>query len=112
MGATSIAQYFIGELLHPPRASFIGGFRGITRSAIAPGSWRKIMAYTYDITIRCKTPEEREIVLETIDEGVADSQSKNLIELEIVRYRGENPNTYFSESDGGVKTRYSEAVIT
>ena len=60
------------------------------------------MAYTYDITIRCKTPEERDIVLETIDEGVADSQSKNLIELGIVRYRGENPNTYFSESDGGV----------
>ena len=69
------------------------------------------MAYTYDITIRCKTPEERDIVLETIDEGVADSQSKNLIELGIVRYRGENPNTYFSESDGGVKTRYSESVI-
>ena len=44
MGATSIAQYFIGELLHPPRASFIGGFRGITRSAIAPGSRRKIMS--------------------------------------------------------------------
>ena len=44
MGATSIAQYFIGELLHPPRASFIGGFRGITRSANVPGSWRKIMS--------------------------------------------------------------------
>ena len=35
---------FIGELLHPPRASFIGGFRGITRSANVPGSRRKIMS--------------------------------------------------------------------
>ena len=44
---------------------------------------------TYNITIKCDSIEERDIVLEKVDELVPDN---------IVRYRERN-NVFFSEND-------------
>ena len=47
------------------------------------------MSDTYNITIKCDSIEERDIVLEKVDELVPDN---------IVRYRERN-NVFFSEND-------------
>ena len=48
-----------------------------------------MMSDTYNITIKCDSIEERDIVLEKVDELVPDN---------IVRYRERN-NVFFSEND-------------
>jgi len=69
------------------------------------------MKYTYDITVRCKNREERDMVLEMIDKGTLDTyfDTETLIDKGIVKYK--DSNVYFSESENGVKVRYSEAEI-
>lgn len=47
------------------------------------------MSDTYNITIKCDSIEERDIVLEKVDELVPDN---------IVRYKERN-NVFFSEND-------------
>ena len=46
------------------------------------------MSDTYNITIKCDSPEERDIVLEKVDELISDN---------IVRY-GDRNNVFFSEN--------------
>tara|TARA_R110002012_G_scaffold315230_1_gene528749 strand:- start:237 stop:440 length:204 start_codon:yes stop_codon:yes gene_type:complete len=53
---------------------------------------------TYNITVKCKTEEERDIVLATLDEGIANYQAETLIEQGIVRYR-QDSNVYFSKNE-------------
>ena len=53
---------------------------------------------TYNITVKCKTEEERDIVLATLDEGVANDQVETLIKQNIVSY-GQDSNVYFSENE-------------
>jgi len=48
-----------------------------------------MMSDTYNITIKCDSIEERDIVLEKVDELVPDN---------IVRYRERN-NVFFSENE-------------
>ena len=48
-----------------------------------------MMSDTYNITIKCDSIEERDIVLEKVDELVPDN---------IVRYKERN-NVFFSEND-------------
>tara|TARA_R110002012_G_scaffold294541_1_gene490743 strand:- start:54 stop:257 length:204 start_codon:yes stop_codon:yes gene_type:complete len=52
---------------------------------------------TYNITVKCKTEEERDIVLATLDEGIANDQVETLIKQNIVSY-GQDSNVYFSEN--------------
>tara|TARA_R100001460_G_scaffold9543_1_gene22888 strand:- start:219 stop:398 length:180 start_codon:yes stop_codon:yes gene_type:complete len=47
------------------------------------------MKNTYNITIKCNTEEERDIVLETVD---------TLVSCGIVKYQQES-NVYFSENE-------------
>ena len=53
---------------------------------------------TYNITVKCKTEEERDIVLATLDEGIANDQVETLIKQNIVSY-GQDSNVYFSENE-------------
>jgi hypothetical protein len=61
-------------------------------------------AKTYNITVKCKTEEDRDIVLATLDEGVANAEVETLLEQGIIFY-GQNKkrvhcsNVYFSEND-------------
>jgi hypothetical protein len=54
---------------------------------------------TFNIIVKCKTEEERDIVLATLDEGVANSQVETLIEQGIVSYQRHDANVYFSENE-------------
>jgi hypothetical protein len=69
------------------------------------------MKYTYDITVRCNSKEDRDMVLEMIDKGTLDTyfDTETLIDKGIVKYK--DSNVFFSESENGSTVRYSEAEI-
>ena len=54
---------------------------------------------TFNIIVKCKSEEERDIVLATLDEGVANDQVETLIEQGIVSYQRHDANVYFSENE-------------
>lgn len=54
---------------------------------------------TYNITVKCKTEEERDTVLATLDEGIANDQAETLIEQGIVSYQRHDANVYFSKNE-------------
>jgi hypothetical protein len=53
---------------------------------------------TFNIIIKCDSEEDREEVLNTINEGLAPLDVQTLYERKIIRY-GKKSNVYFSEND-------------
>ena len=53
---------------------------------------------TYNIIIKCDSEEDREEVLNTINEGLAPFDVQTLYQRKIVRY-GKESNVWFSEND-------------
>jgi len=68
------------------------------------------MEHTYNITVKCNSEEDRDQVLETLDQGLFNWNTETLIDKGIIRY-SKKPNVFFSESENGMKVRYSEMVI-
>ena len=50
---------------------------------------------TFNITVKLKTEEEREIVLDILDSYVRRHKCKNMI-----RFNAKNANVFYSENDG------------
>ena len=53
---------------------------------------------TYNIIIKCDSEEDRDEVLNTINDGLAPLDIQTLYERKIIRY-GKESNVYFSEND-------------
>ena len=53
---------------------------------------------TFNITVKCKTEEERDLVLEHLERAILPLEIDDLIKQKIVRFDNE-PNVYFSEND-------------
>tara|TARA_R100001509_G_C4823069_1_gene200545 strand:+ start:41 stop:250 length:210 start_codon:yes stop_codon:yes gene_type:complete len=53
---------------------------------------------TFNIIIKCDSDEDREEVLNVINEGLAPLDTQTLYQRKIVRY-GKESNVYFSEND-------------
>jgi hypothetical protein len=53
---------------------------------------------TFNITVKCKTEEERDLVLEHLERAILPLEIDDLIKQKIVRFRDE-PNVYFSAND-------------
>ena len=53
---------------------------------------------TYNIKVKCKTEEERDLVLQHLERAILPDGCDDLIEQAIVRFRGE-PNVYFSTNN-------------
>ena len=54
---------------------------------------------TFNITVKCKTEEERDLVLQHMERAILPEGCDDLIEQAIVRFRGDEPNVYFSAND-------------
>jgi len=53
---------------------------------------------TFNIIIKCDSEEDRDEVLNTINDGLAPFDIQTLYERKIIRY-GKESNVYFSEND-------------
>ena len=53
---------------------------------------------TYNIIIKCDSDEDRDEVLNTINDGLAPFDTQTLYERKIIRY-GKESNVYFSENN-------------
>jgi hypothetical protein len=53
---------------------------------------------TFNITVKCKTEEERDLVLEHMERAILPYEIDALMKQKIVRFDNE-PNVYFSEND-------------
>tara|TARA_B110000285_G_scaffold101398_1_gene115379 strand:- start:104 stop:310 length:207 start_codon:yes stop_codon:yes gene_type:complete len=54
---------------------------------------------TFNITVKCKTEKERDLVLQHMERAILPEGCDDLIEQAIVRFRGDEPNVYFSAND-------------
>mgnify|MGYP004002285909 FL=1 len=54
---------------------------------------------TFNITVKCNTEEERDLVLQHMERAILPEGCDDLIEQAIVRFRGDEPNVYFSAND-------------
>jgi hypothetical protein len=59
---------------------------------------KKLKEETFNIIIKCDSEEDREEVLNTINEGLVPLGIQTLYQRKIVRY-GKVSNVYFSEND-------------
>ena len=53
---------------------------------------------TFNIIVKCDSEEDREEVLNTINDGLSPLDTQTLYERKIIRY-GKESNVYFSEND-------------
>ena len=53
---------------------------------------------TYNVKVKCRTEEERDLVLQHLERAILPEGSDDLIKQKIVRFRDE-PNVYFSAND-------------